>query len=401
MPKQELSITSILGGISPTAYFGADDSYIGALGIDPDFPTTASAVRASGLIMPTRYETFSSTSVATAPKWIVTNPKDTKVYVYLDNGAALTYTSALASETALTTPTSGAGNGCHYYNNYNYYATPTDVARYGPLDGAAAMTQTVWTGSTLGTQPSLINSTYPTLQGVAIPNHSMHVHTDNVLYFCDYNTTANPGKGSIHKIKTKKVTAEGDTNDGSDNDVLALPFGFRPVDLESFNTDLAILAIQTSDTTINQGKAALFLWDTTSISFYAQIAIPDPIATALLNVNGVLHIWSGNSSNGVRLSRYTGGYGVNTVVYQEEGTPPYSGAVDAFGDRISWGGWTSYPESAGVVWSYGSKDSRLPQNVSCNVRTKSGTSTPNVTAIKYALQANNIQPRLITGWRNQ
>lgn len=399
MAIEKVKITSILDGIAPTQYFGSDASYTSSVGIDPDFPISSTDIRTSGMIVPTRYGTFSS-GFTTAPKWIVTNPKNALLYVYLDGGNFISFSSALGSQTTIGTPTSGAGNGMAYYNNYIYLATPTNVARYGPLNNSPSLTNTVWTGATLGSQPALIDSDYPTLRGVELPNHAMHVHTDNTLYFCDYNTTANPGKGVIHRIRTSKTTDEGDTNNNSDNDILALPFGFRPIDIESFNTDLAILAIQTTDTTTNQGNAALFLWDTTSISFYAQIALPDPIATALLNVNGVLHIFSGNSSNGVRVSRYTGGYGVNTVVYQEEGTPPFPGAVDAYGDRISWGGWTTVPESAGVVWAFGSKDPRLPQGLSCIARSSAGTGTPNATAIKYALQASNIQPQLIIGWRN-
>lgn len=102
----------------------------------------------------------------------------------------------------------------------------------------------------------------------------------------------------------------------------------------------------------------------------------------------------------MRLSKYTGGYGVNTVVYQEEGVPPLQGGVDAVGDRISWGGLTSYPEASGCVFSYGSKDPRLPQGLNCVARTTAGAFSCFATAIKYALQANNIQPRLVIGWRN-
>lgn len=317
--------------------------------------------------------------------------------IYSNGARLMSYSSSLASETLVASPASATANGMAYYNNYLYIATNTDIDRYGPLDGTPAYTASVWTGATLGSQPALVNTSYPTLQGVTMPNHSMHVHTDNTMYICDYNTTANPGKGSIHRIRTSKTTNEGDTNNSSDNDVLALPFGFRPVDIESFNTDLAILAIQTSDTVVNQGKAALFLWDTTSISFYAQVSLPDHIATALLNVNGVLYIWSGNSSNGVRLSRYTGGYGVTTIAYLEEGTPPFSGAVKAIGDKVLWGGWVSLPESAGVVFSFGSKDPRLPQGVSCPVRSSVTGTTPHVMSLETAQQANNIQPRLVLG----
>lgn len=405
MPRQRFQITSVLDGISPTHYFGSDSSYNFALGVDPDYPVSVGNVRTSGLVMPTRYEKFSGTAtdeVDGLPLFIVNNPKDTNTYVAYSTGELNKYSSALtaASFANLANPGSEKSQGLHYYNNYIYHFRITNVARYGPLDNSPAYTASVWTGATLGSQPALINTTYPTVGGSEIPNHSAHVHTDNILYFCDYNTVANPGKGSIHKIRTTKTTAEGDTDNGSDNDALPLPFGFRPVDIESFNTDIAILAIQTNDTSINQGKACLFLWDTISTNFHTQIALPDPIGTALLNVNGVLYIWTGNATAGVRLSKYTGGYGVTTVCYQEEGTPPLAGAVDALGDRPVWGCSVSYPEPAGVVFGFGSKDPRLPLGLHCIARSTAGAATPRVTALKYVQQESNIQPRLVIGWGN-
>ena len=44
---------------------------------------------------------------------------------------------------------------------------------------------------------------------------------------------------------------QGAGNNGTTYNALDLPLGFMPVDIESWGTDLVILAIQTSDTTIN------------------------------------------------------------------------------------------------------------------------------------------------------
>lgn len=395
MPIQPFSVDSVLGGLSPTQYQVVDGQYLGALGVDPDYPITSSDVRTSGSLVPTVYEKFSGSNITGFPKWISTNAKDTNVYVYASDGKFVSYNSSLASETLIGTPTSGAGNGMEYYNNYIYIATPTDISRYGPLDGSPSLTNNVWTGATLGSLTALTNTTYLSLQGTPIPNHAMHKHGNNFLYFCDF---AN-GQGFISAIKTRKVTVEGDTNDGSDYNVLDLPFGFYPTDIESFGTDLIISAIQTTDTTINQGKAALFLWDTTNASFYkGPIFLPDPIVTALLNVNGVINIFSGNAQNGFRISEYSGGDSVRDIAYFEEGTPPLAGAVDAIGNRLLFGTYTSYPARSASVFSFGSKNAALPKALHNVIYTTSTGATPLASAVRYVQQASNIIPRAVVGW---
>lgn len=229
-----------------------------------------------------------------------------------------------------------------------------------------------------------------------MPNHAAHVHTDNKLYFCDFKT----GLGYIHFIKTKKTTDEGDTNDVSTYNALDLPFGWLPVDLESFGNDLAILAIQTTNTTLNQGCAAVFLWDTFSDSFYAQIPLADPLGTALLNVNGILHAFTGNASNGWRLSRYIGGATFQDVRLYDEGAPPFAGAVDSLGNRIYFGGYVTEPAAAACVFSWGSKNPAIPMGLHVPVRTTSGTSSPICTAIKVGEQASFLAPRVLAGWRD-
>ena len=200
MAEKTITISNILDGFSQTKYLSSEGSFDSSIGIDPDYPLTSSDTKTSGVIVPTQYADFSSTGLSVAAMWLITNPKDTNLYIYATDGELISYSSALTSgsETVIGTPTSGAGNGAVYYNNFLYLMTPTDVSRYGPLDGTPALTNTVWTGSTLGSQRALVNTTYPTLRSVAIPNHSGHVHGDNALYFGDFVA----GKGVIHKIKT-------------------------------------------------------------------------------------------------------------------------------------------------------------------------------------------------------
>jgi len=370
---------------------------LSSLAIDPDIglPSTPFSNRATGAITPAAYSTFSSTVVNSAPMWIITNPKNTLLYTYLLNGRFVSHTSGLASETNIGTPTSGAGNGMNYYNNFIYLMTPTDVSRYGPLDGTPTLTNTVWTGSTLGTQTALTNTTYPSFASTAYPNHAGHVHTDNALYFGDFIN----GQGLIHKIITSKVTDEGDTNNGSSYNVLDLPFGYMPMDIESYGTDLAIVAIQTSDTTFNQGNAALFLWDTFASTFYMQIPIENPLVSAIFNKNGVLNIFSGNRNNGFKVSQYIGGYSFHDIDFFEEGYSPYAAAVDGYGSRISLGSKTTDPATALTVYGLGYKSPHLPENARHSIaRPASSGTNPVITAIKYAQQASGITPRLLIGW---
>jgi hypothetical protein len=209
----------------------------------------------------------------------------------------------------------------------------------------------------------------------------------------------------LHRINTRRVTDEGDTNGStvpSAYNVLDLPFGFYPTAACSYGTDIAVLAIQSTDSTVNQGNAALFLWDPTNTdSFYrGPVYLADPLATALQYVNGALHIWSCNAQNGVRLSVYVGGDSVRDIDFLEEGAPPFAGAVTALGNRVIWGGYTSYPETTASVFARGSKNAKLPSGIHNIIRTASAGANPNVTALKVVQQASSVTPRAIVAWRD-
>ena len=405
MAKKIITIDSILDGFSQTQYLSSKGSIDSSIGVDPDLPLTTTFTKASGMPVPSQYADFHGAGLSGAPMWVLTMNKGSTVYAYAADGEFIEYSSALtaASELVIGTPTSGAGNGAAYYNNYIYLATPTNISRYGPLDGGATLTNTVWTGATLGSQTAMTNTTYPSLRGVALPNHPMHVHGDNALYVGDVLN----GQGILHKIKTKKVTDEGDTNDGSSYDALDLPFGFIPIDIEAWGVDIVVLAVQTTNTTINQGKAALFFWETTDTdTFYrGPVYLPDPLGTALLNVNGILRIFSGNASSGVRVSKYIGGETISDrdidTEFLEDSLPPFAGAVDAFGSRGVWGGFSTYPENSACVWSLGSKKGKVLMGLHNIVRATSTNPTNQiVTALKFVEQQDAITPKMVVGWKD-
>lgn len=392
MAQLDIKINSIWKGQAPSQYYGEADAFNTSLAIDPDYPIPSGS-RASGFAVPIAYSKFSGSNVNDEVIALITTPKDTKIYAVTSTGRLISYTSAFGSETLIGTVSGSAAKGAWYYNNYIYIATGTDLSRYGPLTSSPSLTDSVWTGATLGSKTALTNTTYPQIRSTSIPNHWGFVHFDTA-YFFDYKN----GLGLVHKLKTTKTTQEGDTNDNSAYNVLDLPLNWYPVAGTSFGTDIAIIAIQTTDTTVNQGKAAMFLWNTTDASFYKMALLPDPIATAILYDNGALKIWCGNTQSGTRVVQYNGGDNFSEICYDEEGTPPLAGAVESNGGRLMWGSWTTYPSVSAGVKSYGSKNRKLPSGIHNIVKSTSTGATPLVTAIKLVQQTDNKTPQLVVGW---
>lgn len=385
-----VKIQSVVGGWSPAQYLAREGQFLSSLGIDPDMPISTSDTRTSGVAVPVCYAKFSSTTVTASPIVIVTDPKNTLTYVVLSNGRIVTYNSSFASETLVGTVAGGVANGAAYYNDYIYVTTGTDVSRYGPLSGVPALTDNYWT-STLSLA-ALANTTFPTFRSVSVPNHWMFVAGNNELYFANFAS----GQGQLNKI----VTTSTGTNNGSAANVLDLPFGYYIADIDQMNTDVAIIAFQTTDTTVQQGAAALFLWDTTSDTFYRQVNLPDPIATAVQNVNGTLYVFSGNAQKGCRVSRYAGGETVQDVAYLEESNPPLAGAVSAIGNRVVWGAWVTNPAACSTVFALGSKSSDIPMGLHSIIRTSSTGANPLVTSIYPVQQTSNITPQFVVGWKD-
>lgn len=394
----KLKIDSIWGGQGPAPYFVGKSQYLAGIGIDPDMPITDTAKKVSGLIRPTAMSKFSGSEITGAPLWIVPNPKNTNAYVYANDGKVHVVNSSLAMGTALNSGnalSSAAGNGAAYYDNKMLFAKNTDIAALTDVSGSPSLTQTYWT-STLS-KTALTNTTYPSIQGVAMPNHVMHRHVDNALYIADVVSNA----GVLHKIKTRKTTVEGDTDDGSAYNVLDFPLGYYPTAIETYGTDLAVALIEGTNTSIVQGTASLTFWDTSSDSFtkIIQIEFPDPLITALRNVNGILYVFSGSATGGFRVSRFIGGYTYEEIAYFEDAYPPLPGAVDHYLNRILCGVYTSYPADYGVVMAYGSRKRLLGGGFHTILKSTAGT-TPVVTAVKYFEQNQYQGLRPIIGWKD-
>lgn len=422
MATKKIQINNVWSGMSPSQYFTADGQYRFSVGIDPYLPVSDSVGDrlATGVLRPSGYASFSGANVNSNPYWIITNPKNTNTYVVLNNGRLISYSSSLGSETLVGTATTSSGNGAVYYNNYIYLATNTDISRYGPLDGSPTLTNSVWTGSTLGTQTALVDTTYPSVRGGGeLPNHILHVHTNGVLYVGDFDSTSSTdttrGKGIIHAIATKYGSAEGDTNNGSAYNVLDLPPGYKPTCIESYGNDLVIGAIQGDDSTVGQGVAALFFWDTFTSSYYNVVHLPDVLVTALKNVNGILYVFTGSVStgtdvaNGYRVTAYLGGQTLKTIHYSTTGSPPLHGAIEAVGDRVYWGTFqqkstttASSPSYYASVMSLGTHDPNLPGGVHgvINATATGAASDGVVTCLKRIQQESFSYPKFVVGHRD-
>lgn len=306
---------------------------------------------------------FSGTEVTGVPLWMITNPKTDSTYVYANDGKVHTISSSFAMGTALDTITTSAGNGACYYNNYIYFAKNTDIARFGPISNSPATTQAWWTSSPLS-KTALTNTTYPAINGVTIPNHPMAYH-QNRLYVGDVNAS---GIGCIHMINTKKGTYEGDTDDTtvpSAYNVLDFNYQWFPTCLEAFGNYLAIGVIEGSSTAVKQGNAKVLIWDTIATTTAPNIIaeLPDPLITAMKYVNGILYVFSGSASGGMRISRYLGGEQFEELFYLDDQLPPFQGAVDYVINRVVWGNKTTTPAISGSVMALGSKVRNLQMGI--------------------------------------
>lgn len=366
MPQNEqvIQIDSITGGQSELAYFGASGQFKASYAIDQDQPasdTGSQGLKPSGFLRPTGAQKIdSSTTFAGAPMHLVPNPKDDKIYVIDTTASTYTLNPSDYSLSALSDAgefSNGSGNGGEYYDNYIYNVLDTTVARYGPLNGTQAFNGNFW-ASTLG-KSALSNTTYPTHANSnhPYPNHPIHRHSDGRLYFGDVVDN----QGYLHYIATKKTSVEGDTDNSSTEQALDFGFGEYPIAIETYEDRLAVSLYEGSnDTATFQKRAKLIFWDTVAASPNKVISVelPDPIITALKNVNGVLYTFSGQlGARGTRVCAFVGGYSFQQVAYIPDSVPPFAGAVDHVLNKALFGG-TATDVNDGTslpcVWANGS-----------------------------------------------
>lgn len=394
----KIIIDSILEGHSHLTHFGAKGQFRASLGIDPlqpiDDADTAYSTMPSGLLRPVASEKFSGTTIASAPLWLIPNPKDAFVYVLDANGSAYTIDATFSTVTALAdggSLSNGIGNGAEYYDNYIYYSKNTTVARYGPLNGTAAFDGDYW-GTTLG-KTALTNTAYPKTfkNSLQLPNHVLKRHSDGRMYIADVVGNL----GTLHYIATTKTTVEGDTNNSSTANKVQVGYGLWPTAMESYGSDMAIAFIEMSGNNKRDMRAKLAFWDTTSSSVnkITWVEFPDELITSMKNVNGILYVASGNiNARGFRMSRFAGGYSVEEIYVSAVGEPPLPGAIDGVLDQILIGNHTTIPESDGCVHGI------VKGKIFNMMRATGGTSSTNVTAVLFADNEEMGFDSPIIGW---
>jgi len=305
---------------------------------------------------------------------------------------ALAMGTALNSGNALS---NSNGNGGCYFDNKIILCKQTDIAAYTIWN--STLIQNYWTG-TLGLA-ALSNTLYPSINGVSIPNHQAHRHTDGCCYIT--NVLAS-NKGSLNKLKTKKTTYEGDTDDSSSADVLDFGYGEYPIQCETYQTDLAVILIEGVNTSMMRGR--LSFWDTSSDSFTSITSVETQnekeIFTAMKNVNGTLYVFSGFITGGCRVSQVVSNYQLQEIAYLPEEYPPVSGgAVDDIINRFVWGSNTIEPAVAGAVFSIGAKEKSLPMGLHSILRAPTTGDDPQVTSVKY-VQSNGKIRQPIIGYKS-
>jgi hypothetical protein len=188
--------------------------------------------------------------------------------------------------------------------------------------------------------------------------------------------------GNFEATNVGKVTGDIELN------ALTLPADMKPVALESFGSDLAILAINSTDNDINQGEARLYLWDTFDVSFYREVKLPYATATALLSHNGIPFIWGGDE-RGYSFSRYVGGDSVQELFYVDDGVPPFAGAVTGDNNRILWGTRTTYPLESASVMAWGSRNAAIPNGLHNIAQVVLDSQDKQVTALTVATKSDD------------
>lgn len=376
----QIRIESILGGHAELQNFPNEGEFLGSVGIDPSQGNIGANNNpiATGSIIPVPIANISSSNLGNIPFWIsAAHPKTSSVsYCYDASGSVYTAAPRVPDFTGLSDGGSmenSSGNGMAYYDNYIYFAKNTTVARYGPLNGTPAFDGNYWT-STLSKAALTHTTNYPAANlpqaYVTYPNHVMHRHSDGKLYFGDVVDN----RGTIHYISTTKTSVEGDTDNGSTFGALTFGYGLWPTAIESYGSGLAIALYEGDGASETRGqRAKLAFWDTTSqnVNQITWVEFPDPVISAIKNINGVLYIMSGlNRNSGFRISRYVGGYSVEEVYYSSLGVPPFPGAVDGSSNQLLFGSQISLPSSnsPGCVYSFGLQNGVFTQKLFAPMR---------------------------------
>lgn len=211
-------------------------------------------------------DTFAPAVTSELQPLIFVQDEDGNIYQSMDN--AVTWTQIITSATP--------GKGIMIWQNYLFFASPTDISIYGPLGNSPTLTVDWWT--TVALQTALVNE--------VDVNHVMFIKPSNgVMYICNGNKI-----GYLQYITGAPFdpTMPGISFLASDSQFImpdfynAVTIGFLPIQS---------LAIGVKNN-LNDSKADIVIWDGINNNL-AQNVITVPGATGavtqLLTNNGVLY----------------------------------------------------------------------------------------------------------------
>jgi hypothetical protein len=389
-------INTIIPGRATSPNVFMKGQFQDSIAIDPDMPEGDSDYGNSGIIRPTQMSKISGTEITGVPLWMERSTENLFCYAYANDGKVHVVTHVPAMSTPLnsgTALTNAHGNGMAYTKGVLIIAKDTDYAHYDI--GAGTLTQAWWTTQSL-TAP--VNKTYPSINGVAIPNHMCHRHLgeDDEVYVCNVLST---NCGSLDRIRL--------ADDGTDSDSAAnvqeFPLYWWPVTIESYDGQILIALIECSGTTARALPAKVAIWDTYS-EFYSDASwnFDDPLITAMKRLaDGTILIFSGPRNGGCRIVQMFGIGSFKQIAYLPDAHPPFQGAVDKMFDRVIFGTGITQLSTAGVVYSIGSTSPEMGRQMGmhCILKATTAGTVPQITALKYhEFSATKIQP--LVGWKD-
>lgn len=207
----------------------------------------------------------SSTTITDLPKWIEHDSTNDKTYAYGDDGKF--YEEASGTWTALTTPTTAAGQGMKIWNDYVYLRKTSALARYGPLSGSPSLDQS-WQTSNVQTEA---------IHG-PITDFLGNLYFANGRYLGEWDGTT----WTYNK--------------------LTLPVGWKIRTLAVLGEDLVMGGWQGTNV-YDYEKGFLWLWNGTDTSVTSFLEISEGAVNAMAVADNVLYFIAGSVGN---LYVYTG-----------------------------------------------------------------------------------------------
>ena len=149
---------------------------------------------------------------------------------------------------------------------------------------------------------------------------------------------------SNHEANALTALRLGYSNTNSDENLVQLTSGLKPIAISNYGYDLGIIAYKGNE-------ARMLLWDTLAYAPYRSIGLPYNLASAIHTHNGDLFVFGGKDR--MTIGRYIGGETIEEVFHCDHSLLPLQGAVKSNNGRILIGTKQTYPEERGCIWSYG------------------------------------------------